>query len=395
MIKSKKILLAFSGGLDTSYCVAYLKKELCYEVHTATVDTGGIDKIQAKHIEKLAKQLGAKTHRLLDMKERFFDEYIKFLIYGNVLRNQTYPLSVSAERVVQAIAIADYAKKIKADAIAHGSTGAGNDQIRFDVAFSILCPHMQIITPIRSQHLSRQEEVAFLQQQGIMLAWEKAQYSINKGMWGTSIGGKETLSSHQPLPEEAYPSHCTAEKPRDITISFHKGIPVAFNQKKYSPVALIEKLNAIGSAYAIGRDIHVGDTIIGIKGRVGFEAPAAMLLIKSHLLLEKHTQTKWQMYWKEQIGNFYGMLLHESQYFDPVMKDIEAFLTRSQERVTGDVYIRLHPYRFELLGVKTPHDLLLSKRGQYGESSKSWTSDDAVGFINIFSNHLKIFSEKQ
>ncbi len=387
-----KLVLAYSGGLDTSYCAKYLSKEKGYEVHAVSINTGGFTQSEINSIEEKALQLGATSYTNIDAVERFYQKVVKYLIYGNVLKNNTYPLSVSAERIVQAIALIEHSKKIGATHIAHGSTGAGNDQVRFDMIFQTLAPDITIITPIRDQQLSREAEIKYLQQNGIDYSWEKAKYSINKGLWGTSVGGDETLTSHLSLPESAYPSPLKETLPREITLTFLKGNLVALNDTKDTPINLIEQLNSLASAYAIGRDIHVGDTIIGIKGRVGFEAAAALIIIKAHHLLEKHTLSKWQQYQKEQQGNFYGMLLHEGNYLDPVMRNIERFLEDTQKHVSGEVSLTLHPYRFELNGIRSEHDLMNASLGSYGEMNKGWTAEDAKGFIKISSNAAKIFN---
>ena len=386
----KKLVLAYSGGLDTSYCAKYLSEEKGFEVHAVSVNTGGFSSKEIEEIGKKAKILGASTYRSIEAVQHYYDKVIKYLIFGNVLRNNTYPLSVSAERIVQAIEIVNYAKEIGAGYIAHGSTGAGNDQVRFDSIFQIMAPEIEIITPIRDEKLSRESEIAYLQKKGIDIDWQKAKYSINKGLWGTSVGGDETLTSHLPLPEKAYPSQLSEEKAVQITLSFDGGELVAINGEKDQQVANIEKLNELAGSYAIGRDIHVGDTIIGIKGRVGFEAPAAILIIKAHHLLEKHTLSKWQQFQKEQLANFYGMLLHEGNYLDEVMRNIEAFLQDTQKNVSGDVFITLNPYRFTLDGIQSPKDLMNASFGSYGEMNKGWTSEDAKGFIKIISNPGKI-----
>jgi argininosuccinate synthase len=389
------VVLAFSGGLDTSYCVKYLSIEKGLEVHAALVNTGGFSAQELEEVERRALALGAKSFKVLDVVEEFYQKSIRYLLFGNVLRNNTYPLSVSAERMFQALAVAEYATTIGAKAVAHGSTGAGNDQIRFDVAFQILAPELEIITPIREQRLSRQEEIAYLQKHGIDWSWEKAKYSINKGIWGTSVGGVETLTSRKPLPQEAYPSQPTATEPTEISLSFEKGELVGINGKAMHPVAAIQELERIGSSYAIGRDIHVGDTIIGIKGRVGFEAAAALIAIKAHHTLEKHTLTKWQQYWKDQMGNWYGMMLHEGQYLDPVMRNIETFLESSQENVTGEVFVGLEPYRFSVNGIQSEYDLMNPAFGHYGEMNLGWSGDDVKGFIKIFGNQSRIFHAVQ
>ena len=386
----KKLVLAYSGGLDTSYCLKTLSQE-GYEVHAVSVNTGGFSAKEITAQEKNAYAMGASTYRSIDALQSFYDKIVKYLIYGNVLKNNTYPLSVSAERIVQAIEIIEYAKSIDAQYIAHGSTGAGNDQVRFDLIFQVLAPSIEIITPIRDQQLSREAEIDYLKSQGINLSWEKAQYSINQGLWGTSVGGSETLTSHQALPDNAYPSPLKEHTPKKIILTFKAGELVALNGKSGDAVSLIQELQGIAKDYAIGRDIHVGDTIIGIKGRVGFEAAAPMIIIKAHHLLEKHTQSKWQQFQKEQMANFYGMQLHEGNYLDAVMRDIEAFLESSQKTVNGDVFVTLHPHRFELEGVDSPNDLMNASFGSYGEMNKGWTADDAKGFIKITANAHKIY----
>ena len=386
----KKLVLAYSGGLDTSYCAKYLSQEEGYEVHAVSVNTGGFSSEEIDEIGKKAQILGASSYHSIDAVQNYYDQVIKSLIFGNVLRNNTYPLSVSAERIVQAMEIVSYAKEIKADFIAHGSTGAGNDQVRFDSIFQIMAPEIEIITPIRDNKLSREAEIAYLKENGIDINWEKAKYSVNKGLWGTSVGGDETLTSHLPLPEIAYPSQLKAKEPKKISLGFKEGELIALNGENDDPVANIEKLADLAGEYAIGRDIHVGDTIICIKGRVGFEAAAALLIIKAHHLLEKHTLSKWQQFQKEQLGNFYGMLLHEGNYLDEVMRNIEVFLKDTQKNVSGEVYITLYPYRFNLDGIQSPNDLMNAEFGSYGEMNKGWTSEDAKGFIKILSNPGKI-----
>ncbi|SNY94535.1 argininosuccinate synthase [Flagellimonas pacifica] len=386
----KKLVLAYSGGLDTSYCAKYLSQEEDFEVHAVSVNTGGFSKEEIQSIHQKALALGATTYTSIDAVSTFYEKVVKYLIFGNVLKNNTYPLSVSAERIVQAIEIVNHAKKLGAKYIAHGSTGAGNDQVRFDMIFQIMAPEIEIITPIRDNKLAREEEIEYLQKNGVDYPWEKAKYSINRGLWGTSVGGDETLTSHLPLPDTAYPSQLEKEFSKELKLSFKQGELVAVDGEEGNPVQNIEKLETIASKYAIGRDIHVGDTIIGIKGRVGFEAAAPLIIIKAHHLLEKHTLSKWQQYQKEQLGNFYGMLLHEGNYLDEVMRNIEAFLTDTQKNVTGDVFLSLHPYRFELNGVSSPHDLMNASFGSYGEMNKGWTADDAKGFIKILSNPGKI-----
>jgi len=391
MAQSEKVVLAYSGGLDTSFCVKYLIHEKNLEVHAALVNTGGFGIEELKDIESRALKMGAASFTVLDATHDFYDKCLRYLIYGNVLRNNTYPLSVSAERVFQALAIIEYAKKQNARYLAHGSTGAGNDQIRFDLVFNILGSDLEVITPIRDLKLSRQEEVEYLKKHGVDMPWEKAQYSVNKGIWGTSVGGKETLTSNQYLPESAFPSQVSSTVPRDISLEFDHGQLRGIDNKKYNhPTEAIQALSEIASPFGIGRDIHVGDTIIGIKGRVGFEAAAPLVILKAHHLLEKHTLTKWQAYWKDQMANWYGMMLHEGQYLDPVMRDIETFMEHTQDRVSGKVFVRLFPYRFELHGIESPHDMMQSKMGQYGEMNNAWSGDDAKGFTKIASIANKI-----
>jgi argininosuccinate synthase len=389
---SEKVVLAFSGGLDTSYCAIYLSKEKDLEVHTAIANTGGFSPEELADIEKRAYALGVKSHKMLDVTEEYYQKGIKYMVYGNVLRNNTYPISVSSERIFQAIAIIEYAKKIGAKYVAHGSTGAGNDQVRFDLAFQVLAPEIEIITPTRDMELTREFEINYLKEHGVKADYNKMTYSINAGLWGTSIGGKETLTSNQALPEEAYPSQLKKEGEETLTLDFVKGQLKGVNgNKHFSSIDAIREVEEIGSVWAIGRDMHIGDTIIGIKGRVGFEAAAPMLIIKAHQMLEKHTLTKWQQYWKDQLGNWYGMFLHEAMYLEPVMRDIEKFLESTQENVTGKVIIKLRPYTFQLVGIESEHDLMKSEFGEYGEMNKGWTADDAKGFTKILGNQLKIF----
>jgi len=388
----EKVVLAFSGGLDTSFCAIYLSVEKGMEVHTAIANTGGFSKEELEIIEKKAYSLGVKSHKTIDVTEDYYQKGIRYMVYGNVLRNNTYPISVSSERIFQALAVIEYAKSIGATHVAHGSTGAGNDQIRFDLAFEVLAPEIKIITPTRDLELSREAEINYLREHGVKDNFEKMAYSVNKGLWGTSIGGKETLQSNKTLPEEAYPTHLLREGEETLTIGFQKGELKEVNGKTFqNTVEAIQEIEKIGSAWAVGRDMHIGDTIIGIKGRVGFEAAAPMLIIKAHQMLEKHTLTKWQQYWKEQLGNWYGMFLHEAMYLEPVMRDIEKFLENSQENVTGNVIIRLIPYTFQLVGIESDHDLMKSEFGQYGEMNKGWTADDAKGFTKILANQLKIY----
>ena len=395
-MEKKKVVLAFSGGLDTSFCVKYLSEDCGYDVYTAIANTGGFSKQELANREARALALGAVKHASLDITHEYYDRSIRYMVFGNVLRNGTYPISVSSERIFQAIAIINYAKSIGADCVAHGSTSAGNDQVRFDSTFQILAPEIEIITPTRDMNLTRDYEINYLKEHGYEADFKKLEYSINKGLWGTSIGGKETLHSNETLPEEAYPTQMTATAEERITLSFEQGELAAINGKHYTDkVAAIQDLEALVAPYALGRDMHIGDTIIGIKGRVGFEAGAPLLIIAAHKMLEKHTLTKWQQYWKDQLGNWYGMFLHESQYLEPVMRDIERFLESSQQNVTGTVIVDLKPYRYVLVGVESDFDLMRTDFGEYGELSKAWTADDVKGFTRIFSNQMKIFHNNQ
>ncbi len=388
----KKVVLGFSGGLDTSYCVKYLTDDKDFEVHSITVNTGGFDENELKKIEEHAYKLGIKTHTSVNAIKDYYHRIVKYLVFGNVLKNNTYPLSVSAERLIQALHIAEHVKALNADAVAHGSTGAGNDQVRFDMIFHVMIPNIEIITPIRDLKLSREEEIAYLKKKGVEMNFEKAAYSINKGLWGTSVGGKETLNSKGILPEEAWPTQVRETESREVRLGFIKGELVAADDKKFEhPFEAIQYLQSIAGSYGIGRDIHVGDTIIGIKGRVGFEAAAPMVIIKAHHALEKHVLTKWQLSWKDTIANFYGNWLHEGQILDPVMRDIEAFLQSSQQNVTGNVFVQLLPYRFQIIGIESEHDLMNSRFGKYGEMNSGWSGEDVRGFSKIFGNQTAMY----
>ncbi len=391
-MQAKKLVLGFSGGLDTTYCALSLSKDQGYEVHSVIVNTGGFTEADLAQVEKHAYALGVKTHTTINAVKSYYNSIIKYLIFGNVLKNNTYPLSVSAERLSQAVHIAEHAQKLGAVAVAHGSTGAGNDQVRFDMIFNIMIPGVEIITPIRDLKLSREEEITYLKANGVQMNFEKAAYSINKGLWGTSVGGRETLQSKGLLPESAWPTQVTKTGEEIITIGFEHGEINTVNSTKFAhPTDAILAIQAIAGAYGIGRDIHVGDTIIGIKGRVGFEAAAPMVIIKAHHALEKHVLTKWQLSWKDQLAQFYGNWLHEGQIMDPVMRDIEAYLQNSQAQVTGEVSIQLLPYRFQIIGIESKFDLMSSKFGKYGEMNTGWTGDDVRGFSKIFGNQTAIY----
>ncbi|MCG2614682.1 argininosuccinate synthase [Terrimonas sp. NA20] len=389
---SKKVVLGFSGGLDTTFCVKYLSEDQGYEVHSIIVDTGGFSAEELARIEAHAYSLGVKSHKTVNAVKSYYDSILKYLIYGNVLKNNTYPLSVSAERLSQALHIADHVQELNADAVAHGSTGAGNDQVRFDMIFHIMIPGVEIITPIRDLKLSREAEIEYLKGKGVDMNFAKAAYSINKGLWGTSVGGKETLSSKGILPEEAWPTQMTKTGSEEVKLSFEKGELRKVNDHAFShPSEAIQYLQTLAGPYGIGRDIHVGDTIIGIKGRVGFEAAAPMVILKAHHALEKHVLTKWQLNWKDQLAQFYGNWLHEGQILDPVMRDIESYLETSQRNVTGDVFVQLQPYRFQIIGIESQFDLMNSKFGKYGEMNTGFTGEDVRGFSRIFGNQTMMY----
>lgn len=390
-----KVVLAYSGGLDTSFCIPYLTREKDMEVHTLLVNTGGFTPQEVTALSEKALKLGAVTHKTIDIRDDYYARCIRYLIFGNVLKNNTYPLSVSSERAFQAMTVTRYAKEIGAEAIAHGSTGAGNDQVRFDYFVHVLAPEMRLTAPIRELKISRREEINYLSGLGFDFPVEKAKYSINQGLWGTSIGGAETLTSMGELPEEAYPVPCTKIGTETLVIGFTKGEPKSLNGKDMPPLELISRLHLMAAPYGIGRDVHVGDTIVGLKGRVGFEAAAPLILIKAHHLLEKHVLGKWQLYWKEQLSNWYGMMLHEAQYLDPVMRNIETFLENTQERVTGEVGVRLYPRTFTLTGSKSPYDLMDAAFGDYGEGTPAFSGSDVEGFTRIISLPVTIWQSHE
>ncbi|HMC83949.1 MAG TPA: argininosuccinate synthase domain-containing protein [Chitinophagaceae bacterium] len=391
---AKKVVLGFSGGLDTTYCVKYLSEDKGYEVHSVIVNTGGFTNEELNKIEAHAYKLGVKTHTTVDAVKSYYNSIVKYLIFGNCLKNNTYPLSVSAERLSQALHIAEHVKKINAVAVAHGSTGAGNDQVRFDMIFNIVIPGVEIITPIRDLKLSREDEISYLKSKGVDMNFDKAMYSINKGLWGTSVGGKETLNSKGILPEEAWPTQVTETGMSNLELGFIKGELFTVNGEKFDhPVLAIQKVQSIAGPYGVGRDIHVGDTIIGIKGRVGFEAAAPMIILKAHHALEKHVLTKWQLQWKDQLAQFYGNWMHEGQILDPVMRDIEAFFINSQQNVTGTAFVQVQPYRFVVTGIESEFDLMNSKFGKYGEMNNGWSGQDVRGFSKIFGNQTMIYHQ--
>lgn len=388
----QKVVLAYSGGLDTTFCAIYLNRKMNLDVHAVTIQTGGFSDEELEQIKQRALSLGVVSFKVIDVTQKYYESCIRYLVYGNVLKNATYPLSVSAERMLQAVGVAEYVKETGAEYVAHGSTGAGNDQVRFDMVFQSMISGAKIITPIRDMRLSREEEIQFLKENGVDMDFMKAQYSINKGLWGTSVGGKETLNSNGYLPEDAWPTQVNATEPAEIVLHFDHGELTGINEHAgLHPVDAIQQLQALAQPYGIGRDIHVGDTIIGIKGRVGFEAAAPVIIIKAHHLLEKHTLTKWQMYWKDQLSTWYGNWLHEGMMLDPTMRNIEKFMEDTQANVTGDVFVTLYPYRFVITGIESGHDLMNNKFGAYGEMNNTWDGEDVKGFAKIFGNQVAIF----
>ena len=390
-MEKKKVLLAFSGGLDTSFCAVYLAKKQQMEVHSAIVNTGGFTGEKLEQIEGHAKRLGIVSHQVLDITADYYDKCVRYMIFGNALRNRSYPLSVSSERTFQAIALVNHAQKHGYKYIAHGSTAAGNDQVRFDLVFQVLAPEIKVITPIRDLKISREDEIEYLQMEEVEMNWSNVKYSINEGLWGTSVGGKETLTSTGELPEEAYPTPMDKSGSETVTLGFEEGEPVSLNGQILEPLVVIRELEKLAAPWGVGRDVHVGDTIIGIKGRVGFEAAAARIIIDSHLALEKHVLSRWQLHWKEQIGQWYGMFVHEAQYLEPVMRDLEKFLESSQKTVTGEVTVRLRPYSFSVTGVDSPHDLMNASFATYGEMNKAWTAEEVDGFTRILGNQQRIW----
>ena len=390
-MEKKQVLLALSGGLDTSFCAVYLRDEKNMEVHSAIVNTGGFQEDELDRIGSHALKLGVVSHQVLDVTAEYYNRCLRFMIFGNALRNRSYPLSVSSERTFQAIALVEYARKEGFKYISHGSTAAGNDQVRFDLVIQVLAPEIEVITPIRDLKISREDEIEYLKKSGIEMDWSKMEYSINQGIWGTSVGGKETLSSGDELPSEAYPTPMEKSGTEVLTIGFDQGEPVSLNGQILEPVMVIRELEKLAAPWGVGRDVHVGDTIIGIKGRVGFEAAAARIIIDAHLALEKHVLTRWQLHWKEQTGQWYGMFVHEAQYLEPVMRDLEAFLESSQKKVSGGVSIRLRPYSFMVTGVESPHDLMNASFASYGEMNRAWTSEEVDGFTKILGNQQRIW----
>ena len=390
-METKKVLLAFSGGLDTTFCAVHLAKEQNMEVHSAIVNTGGFSAEELDQIALHAKSLGTKSHQVLDVTADYYLRCIRYMIFGNTLRNRSYPLSVRSERTFQALALVEYARKNGFTCISHGSTAAGNDQVRFDLVIQVLAPEIEIITPIRDLKISREDEIEYLKKAGIEMNWSKVEYSINKGIWGTSVGGKETLSSSDELPSEAYPTAMEKTGSETVSIGFDQGEPVSLNGQNLEPIVVIRELEKMAAPWGVGRDVHVGDTIIGIKGRVGFEAAAARMIIDAHLALEKHVLTRWQLHWKEQIGQWYGMFVHEAQYLEPVMRDLEAFLESSQKNVSGVVNLRMRPYTFSVTGVESPYDLMNASFATYGEMNRAWTAEEVNGFTRILGNQQRIW----
>jgi argininosuccinate synthase len=390
-MEKKQVLLALSGGLDTSFCAVYLRKEKNMVVHSAMVNTGGFSQEELQRIGTHAQKLGVLSHQVLDITAEYYNRCVRFMIFGNALRNRSYPLSVSSERTFQAIALVEYARKKGFKYIAHGSTAAGNDQVRFDLVIQVLAPEIEVITPIRDLKISREDEIAYLKKSGFEMNWTQMDYSINQGIWGTSVGGKETLSSSDELPSEAYPTPMEKTGTETLTLGFDQGEPVSLNGQVMEPLVVIRELEKLAAPWGVGRDVHVGDTIIGIKGRVGFEAAAARIIIDAHLALEKHVLTKWQLHWKEQAGQWYGMFVHEAQYLEPVMRDLEAFLESSQQKVSGEVHIRLRPYAYAVTGVDSANDLMKASFASYGEMNRAWTAEEVDGFTRILGNQQKIW----
>lgn len=391
-MKQKSVVLAYSGGLDTTYCAVLLSKVRQMTVHAVTINTGAFTDADIAGLKQKAEQCGVASFVCIDVRKAYYDSCIRYMVFGNVLKNGNYPLSVSSERMIQARSIAEYALQLGIHSIAHGSTGAGNDQVRFDMIFRQIMPDVEIITPIRDEQVSRAEEIRFLKAHGIEMDFSKADYSINKGIWGTSVGGRETLRSSEALPESAWPVQVSASEEQEVCLGFEKGHLNRINGEVFEhPVDAIAKLQSMAQPYGIGRDMHVGDTIIGIKGRVGFEAAAPVIIIKAHHLLEKHVLSKWQLYWKDQLAVWYGNWLHEGQMMDPAMRDMEALFDNSQQMVSGEVYVQLLPYRFVLKGISSPHDLMSDRFGTYGEMNNAWTGEDVKGFTRIAGNQSAIY----
>jgi len=390
-MKKEKVLLALSGGLDTSFCAIYLSREKNMEVHSAIVNTGGFQEEELEQVKQHAARLGIVSHQVLDITAEYYNRCLRYMIFGNVLRNRNYPLSVSSERTFQAIALVNHAKKMGFKYISHGSTAAGNDQVRFDLVIRVLAPEIKVITPIRELRISREDEITYLKDAGVSMNWSKVEYSINQGVWGTSVGGKETLTSKDELPEKAYPTQLDRQGSEVVTIGFEEGEPVSINGTQYEPVVVIRELEKLAAPWGVGRDVHVGDTIIGIKGRVGFQAAAARIIVDAHLALEKHVLTRWQLYWKEQIGQWYGMFVHEAQYLEPVMRDMEKFMDSTQKTVTGEVSVRLRPYSFSVTGVQSKHDLMNASFATYGEMNRAWSAEEVDGFTKILGNQQRIW----
>ncbi len=381
-IPRQPLVLAFSGGLDTSYCVPRLAED-GWAVHTVYVDTGGSTPAERAAIRRQAEAVGAVEHHEVDAREQVYDRFVRFLIQGNVLRGEVYPLSVSAERTQQALSVVEVARRIGAEAVAHGSTGAGNDQVRFDVALRVLAPELHIVTPIRDGAVRREAAIAFLEARGLPVPGKAGSYSINRGLWGTTWGGGWTHDTWAGPPPELIEPPADAPPAREIILGWEQGLPVTLDAVPLEGPALVARLGDLSEAYGIGRNIHVGETALGIKGRIGFEAGAALVLIGAHRELEKLVLTKWQVFWKDQLGRFYGDRLHEGQYFDPALRDIEALITSSQARVSGDTRVRLAPGRFQVVGTRSPHSMMDTSIATYGEENRLWTGDEARAFARV------------
>lgn len=396
MATRERVVLAFSGGLDTSYCIPYLQEKKGLDVISVTVDTGGFSPGELDAIEKRARSLGVVAHQTVDARARVFDRYASYLIKGNILRGDVYPLSVAAERVAQAEAVAEVVLREKAAAVAHGSTGAGNDQVRFDIAFGVLLPGVPVIAPIRDERLSRDEEYRFLEARGVRIDRKAREYSINTGLWGATIGGGETHDPWKEIPDSVYDQAVASERvagSAHVSIGFQEGIPVSLDGRELAGVDLIRELSVLCRKHRVGLGVHIGDTVLGIKGRIAFEAGAALVAIHAHRELEKIVLTAWQRFWKDHVADFYGKMFHEGHAFEPVLRDIEAMLDSSQERVTGEAHVRLDQGHFVVVGVRSPYTMFSAASGVYGEMPELWTGADVSGYSAISSIPSRLYRQ--